>query len=236
MSLIGALTDKPWLSPGLGPRSEVAEGDVRRTADAGVFLGVFLAVVAALFGLVASAYLMRMGVHGPLGHGAGDWARIAEPPLLWVNTAALVLSSIALHMAVRAARQDEGAALSIWFGLGGLLAIAFLVGQVVVWRQLDTAGHFLAIHSAICTSVANPLAPPPGPLITGNPAAAFFYLITGLHGLHILGGLVAWTRTAARLLRGAQTALAAPSVTLCARYWHFLLLVWLVMFGLLLMT
>ncbi|RJF85787.1 cytochrome c oxidase subunit 3 [Sphingomonas cavernae] len=236
MSILDALTDKPWLSPGIGARAEVTEDVERRAADAGVFLGVFLGVVAALFALLASAYLMRMGVHGPIGHGAADWARLAEPPLLWVNTAVLVLSSVALHAATVAARKGDGRALTTWFLVGGLLAVVFLAGQITVWRQLDTAGHFLALHSVICTAVDNPFAPPPGPLISGNPAVAFFYLITALHGLHILGGLVAWARTSVRVLRGASAAAIAPSVRLCARYWHFLLLVWFVMFGLLLMT
>lgn len=237
MSILGALTDKPWLSPGLGVRATVIEDDVeRKAADAGVFLGVFLGVVTALFALVGSAYLMRMGVHGPLGHGGGDWVRITEPPLLWVNTGLLALSSVALQIAIGAARKGRAAELRTWLVAGGLLAIGFLVGQIVVWRELDTTGHFLAIHSAICTAVADPFSRPPGPLITGNPAIAFFYLITALHGLHILGGLVGWGRTSMRVFSGAQPGAVAHSVTLCARYWHFLLLVWLVMFGLMLMT
>lgn len=236
MSMFGALTDKPWLSPGIGTRTDVKEDAERRAADAGVFLGVFLGVVAALFALIASAYLMRMGAHGPIGHGAADWARLAEPPLLWINTAVLVLSSLALHAAMVAAHKGNVRTLTIWFIAGGLLALAFLAGQITVWRQLDTAGHFLALHSELCTAVDNPLAPPPGPLVTGNPAVAFFYLITALHGLHIIGGLVAWGRTSVRVLRGSSAAAVASSVRLCARYWHFLLLVWFVMFGLLLMT
>ena len=64
----------------------------------------------------------------------------------------------------------------------------------------------------------------------------FFYLITGLHGVHLLGGLVAWFRASVRLWRGAEVAKIRMSVELCAVYWHFLLVVWLVMFGLLLVT
>jgi cytochrome c oxidase subunit 3 len=63
--------------------------------------------------------------------------------------------------------------------------------------------------------------------------SAFFHLITALHGLHLVGGLTVWGRTTARALSGDQAA-AAQSVELCAVYWHFLLLVWLAMFGLLL--
>ena len=69
-----------------------------------------------------------------------------------------------------------------------------------------------------------------------NPLNLFFYLITGFHGLHLLGGLVAWFRASVRLWRGAEVAKIRSSVELCAVYWHVLLLDWLVMFGLLLVT
>jgi cytochrome c oxidase subunit 3 len=66
-----------------------------------------------------------------------------------------------------------------------------------------------------------------------NPAIAFFYLITALHGLHLLGGLVASGKTTAKVWRGFEMARLRLSVELCAVYWHFLLVVWLVLFGLL---
>ena len=98
---------------------------------------------------------------------------------------------------------------------GGLTAIAFLVGQWLAWRELQAAGYYAA----------------------GNPANAFFYVLTGLHGLHLLGGLVVWGWTVARMSRG-RVALAAvrTSIELCTVYWHFLLFIWLVLFGLLLIT
>ena len=77
---------------------------------------------------------------------------------------------------------------------------------------------------------------PPGYYAAGNPANAFFYLLTGVHGLHLLGGLVVWVRTAARMARGAELDDVRLSVELCTVYWHYLLLVWLVLFGLLLLT
>ncbi|MCH8835570.1 MAG: cytochrome c oxidase subunit 3, partial [Proteobacteria bacterium] len=93
-------------------------------------------------------------------------------------------------------------------------AFAFLVGQLVVWQQLAALGYFAAT----------------------NPAAAFFYLITALHALHLLGGMVVWGRTTAKVWRGVEVEQVRMSVELCAVYWHFLLVVWLVLFGLLLFT
>jgi cytochrome c oxidase subunit III len=94
---------------------------------------------------------------------------------------------------------------------GGLFAFTFLVGQFFAWQQLNAAGYFLAT----------------------NPANAFFYLLTGLHGLHLLGGLVALVLTIDKVWRGFALAQVRLSVKLCAIYWHYLLLLWLVLFTLL---
>jgi cytochrome c oxidase subunit 3 len=94
---------------------------------------------------------------------------------------------------------------------GGASAITFLVGQLLAWQQLSVAGYFVA----------------------SNPANSFFYLITATHGLHLMGGLVALGRTTAKVWRGAEMTQVRLSVELCAIYWHFLLLVWLVLLGLL---
>ena len=96
----------------------------------------------------------------------------------------------------------------------GALTLAFLVGQLVVWRQLATLGYF----------------------VETNPAASFFYLVTALHGLHLMGGLVAWARTNQKIRRGKDVADLSLSIELCAVYWHFLLFIWLALFGLLLFT
>ncbi len=69
--------------------------------------------------------------------------------------------------------------------------------------------------------------------MASNPANSFFYLITGLHGLHLAGGLVVWARAATWMGRGGERARLFLCVELTARYWHFLLLVWLALFGLL---
>lgn len=171
-----------------------------------VGLGVFLAVVGSLFALFISAYFMRMQL--------GDWRPLPMPRLLWLNTGVLVLSSIALHGARIAARRRRADSMRAALVAGGGFAVAFLAGQLLAWRQLSDAGNFLA----------------------ANPANAFFYLITAAHGLHILGGLVALGRSMARMRRGFTADQARLSVELCAIYWHFLLLVWLVLFGLLWLT
>jgi cytochrome c oxidase subunit III len=169
-------------------------------------LGVFLAVVGCLFALLISAYSMRTEM--------GEWKPAPVPKLLWLNTGALILSSAALQWAQVAANRGKMDAARTGLLAGGVFALAFLAGQLVAWRQLDAAGYYL----------------------TANPAAAFFYLITGVHGLHLLGGLVALGRTMDKAWRDVAVGEVDLSIELCAMYWHFLLLVWIVFFSLLLIT
>ena len=183
-------------------------GDFRATGAmtlpaAKIGLGVFLAVVGSLFALFISAYSMRMNMV--------DWRALPVPRLLWFNTGVLVLSSAALQWAYVAARRNDMDGVIVGLCAGGASAVTFLVGQLLVWQQLSVAGYFLA----------------------SNPANSFFYMITAVHGLHLMGGLVALGRTIAKVWRGAETTQLRLSVELCAIYWHFLLLVWLVLLGLL---
>jgi cytochrome c oxidase subunit 3 len=169
-----------------------------------VGLGVFLAVVGCLFALFASAYFMRMEV--------SDWRPMPVPQLLWLNTGVLALSSVALQCALVAVRRRQPDTLRLGLVTAGITAIGFLVGQLIAWRELTADGY----------------------LITGNPASSFFYLITGMHGLHILGGLVAlgWTTFRAWTVEWRSERLRL-GVELCAMYWHFLLFIWLALFVLL---
>ena len=171
-----------------------------------VALTTFLAVATSFFALVLSAYSLRMDY--------GDWVPLSEPQLLWLNTGVLVLASIALQWTRNIAVRDDGGSLVPGMLLTGLLTITFLVGQLVAWQQLNAAGQY----------------------VTSNPSNAFFYLLTGLHGLHILGGMYVWARATIKVIRGSATDAIRQSVELCTIYWHFLLLVWLVLFGFMLST
>jgi len=171
--------------------------------SAKIGLGVFLAVVGSLFALFISAYSMRMSMV--------DWRALPVPRLLWFNTGVLILSSVALQWAHVAARRNDMDGVIVGLCAGGAFAVTFLVGQLLAWQQLRVAGYFLA----------------------SNPANSFFYLITAVHGLHLMGGLVALGRTTAKVWRGVEMTRLRLSVELCAIYWHFLLLVWLVLLGLL---
>jgi cytochrome c oxidase subunit 3 len=166
-------------------------------------LWVFLAVATSLFALFVSAYSMRLSFL--------DWAPIPQPRLLAVNTAVLVGASLTMEWAVCAARRADWDKLRQRLWTSGLLTMVFLAGQLVVWRQLHVAGFFLSASAA----------------------TAFFYLLTGVHGAHVLGGLVAWGRASATARRAREPERIKLAVELCATYWHYLLAVWLVLFALL---
>ncbi|EJB07862.1 heme/copper-type cytochrome/quinol oxidase, subunit 3 [Rhizobium leguminosarum bv. trifolii WSM597] len=197
------LTSKPWLETGSVQLPDHHGTERAPVPAVKIGLFVFLGVVGALFSLAVSAYFMRMA--------SADWWGMPVPRLLWVNTAALALSSAALQWAKREARHGRMEALRPALVTGLALAVFFLVGQIQAWRELTAAGYVLA----------------------DNPANSFFYMLTGLHGLHILGGLAVLTHTTVK----AFSTDVAPerlrlSVDLSTIYSHFMLAVWLLLFAL----
>ncbi len=166
----------------------------------------FITVVTSLFALFLSAYMMRMRL--------ADWNSLTEPKLLWLNTGLLVFASIAFQLTRNASKRSQLLTVKTGLIAGGACTILFLLGQLVAWQQLNAGGYFM----------------------TSNPANSFFYLLTALHGLHLIGGMWVWGRTTMRVLTGADAESVRLSVELCTVYWHYLLLVWIGLFALLLST
>ncbi len=167
---------------------------------------ILIAVLSAFFLLFLSAYAMRMR--------HGDWQPLPEPSLLWINTLVLAVASALLQSAVSAWRRQARRRALLFLHLAGALGVVFLVGQLWVWRQLSGTGYFAA----------------------ENPATAFFYLLTGVHAVHLFAGLVVWGRVSLNMFCGAAANVVQQGLVLCALYWHFLLLVWLLLFGVFLLT
>lgn len=203
MNLFRELTAKPWLSPGTEGRPAKDEAELAIDAARNA-LKLFFAVISVVFLLLTIAYGERMTYE--------DWRPLPESTLLWFNTVVLILGSVAMQWAVACARRGRNEDMRMGLFAGGVASAVFVAGQLLAWRQLVQMGYFEPT----------------------NPAIAFFVLITGLHALHIVGGFVAWGRIASKIwLKGADAAQVRLSVELCTLYWHFLLVVWLVLFGLL---
>jgi cytochrome c oxidase subunit 3 len=167
---------------------------------AGLFpmgLAALLATVTMLFAAFTAALLVR--------RTGSDWRPVELPPIVWLNTAFLLASSAAAELARRAVRRGPRERAPVWLGIALLLGLLFLGGQVAAWASLAAVGVFLPT----------------------SPHAAFFYVLTAVHGAHVLGGLgaLAWTQRRAAL--GAYTLTDHGGLTHAAIYWHFVGGVWI---------
>jgi cytochrome c oxidase subunit 3 len=205
-SIFKSIFEKPW------EQSQALKDnnhDGKALSITGSKLGVryIMVVSTVIFSLFIISYSDRMLVH--------DWKSMPEPWLLWVNTAILVLNSYFFHKTKIAADNIDYTKIKKGLFIVGFLAYSFLIGQLIVWYLLISNDYYAA----------------------SNPANAYFYLFTTVHGLHLLGGLIFWARITSKLLKGSYNSEnLRHNIELCAIYWHFLLCVWFVLFGLMLFT
>jgi cytochrome c oxidase subunit III len=175
----------------------------RRVSPGRYYTGIAIGIISVLmfFMALASAFLVRKG--GP------DWVPVNIPWLLWVNTLVLVASSGTLEAArKRLGQADVGGFQRLWFATT-ILGVIFLAGQVAAWRILVRQGVYLA----------------------SNPASSFFYIFTGAHAVHLLGGIGGLIYVARRNFEKAKvTRAVAAEVT--SYYWHFMDGLWLFLLAL----
>jgi cytochrome c oxidase subunit III len=170
------------------PRQRDAAGRVYYT-------GIWLALAAILmfFMALVSAYIVRKGA-------SNDWRVVAPlPRIVWLNTAVLLLSSMALEASHRAWHRDDAKAFRTWWAAGTALGVLFLGGQWLAWREWAAAGVYLAT----------------------NPSSSFFYLFTAAHGLHIVGGLAALFYVTTRSWSGLRAS-GGTAAEVAGIYWHFM--------------
>src|SRR5258705_7650719 len=134
--------------------------------------------------------------------GSGEWSHIVIPSLLYANTAALLLSSFTMEMARRALAKSAGP--SMWLTVTLVLGLSFVGGQYLVWRHLAAQGLYLAT----------------------NPNSSFLYVFTGVHALHLLGGIAMLVYLLAYVV-GGHTSLRRHRLDNTAIYWHFMGGLWL---------
>lgn len=195
-----------YAGPGGGypPPPNLAE-EQSRTA-----LKFLLAVITSLFGLFIVALFIR-SQYGDWESLSAPWQPLANPFPLWLNTFLLVCSSAAMQWARISARKNHHTNTLEALLVAGTFTLLFIGGQLWVWNQLTVQGYGVA----------------------GNVANSFFYLLTGMHGAHLIGGLVYWLKTTRRVWRGENSPALVNTVSMCTTYWHYLLGLWLVLFVLL---
>lgn len=174
----------------------------------GMWVG--LASIMMLFTALSSAYIVRSRVGT-----ANDWRPIAIPQMLWVSTSLILLSSVTFEAARKFIKRGEDKGYRLWLMITVALGFGFLATQLLAWRDLVAAGIYVAT----------------------NPHSSFFYVLTGVHGLHLLGGILmlgflllqAWRSGGEGLARARRV----DSVDAVAIYWHFMDGLWIYLFLLL---
>ena len=206
LNIFKLLSQKPW-EPSQAALDNDHDGKTFVMSKAKLGVRTIMAVSTVIFSLFIVSYSDRMLVH--------DWKNLSEPWLLWMNTGILIFTSIVFHKTKVFSDQNKFEKAKNSLLLVGFLTFAFITGQLLVWQ------HFVSI----------------GQYASTNPANAFFYLFTSLHGLHLLGGLFFWGKATTKLFtNNFNVAKTKQTIELCAIYWHFLLIVWLILFGLMIAT
>lgn len=180
-----------------------------------VCLIAMLAAVLMTFVVLTTAYVARTS-------GVRDWQPIEMPRLLWISTALILASSATFEAARRSLwPRTKDNRYRRWLTWTLALGFGFLVAQAIVFRQLIARGFYLA----------------------NNPHSAFFYILTGTHGVHLAGGIIALiyllvqdNRRAAQLVEISERDVQIKQRTLSgvvALYWHFITGLWIFLFALL---
>jgi cytochrome c oxidase subunit 3 len=170
-------------------------------------LWLFIATVVMLFGAWTSAYIVKRGDAG--------WSEITLPWNFWLNSAIIVLSSITMIGATRAARKDNLEAVKVLVSLTTILGVAFLAGQWMAYGELVALNEYFT---------------------GGNVSHSFIYVLTGAHGVHLVSGVVFLLIVLASTFKYKVHSKNMVQIEMCATYWHFLGILWLYLFVFLLLN
>lgn len=163
-------------------------------------LWMFMVSIVMIFASLTSAYIVRQA--------EGNWLAFDLPNLLWYSTVILILSSVTGQLAYRSAKQDNILALKAYLGITLVLGIGFLITQFYTWGILvDNNVYFV-----------------------GNPGGSFLYVIMGVHGFHLISGLLYLLVMLVRTLQSKVNSSNLLHLGLSVSYWHFLDALWLYLF------
>lgn len=166
-------------------------------------LWLFIVTIIMLFAAMTSAYLVRST--------DGDWLKFDLPPMFMVSTAIILLSSVTVQVAYWAAKSNNTSRINIALGATILLGIVFLYLQVKGWGQLVDENVYLGGQYS-------------------NPAGSFVYILSGLHGFHLVTGLIYLLIVLYSSGRGKVGSSNLLQIEMCTTYWHFLDLLWIYLF------
>jgi cytochrome c oxidase subunit III len=163
-------------------------------------LWLFIVSIVMLFASFTSAYLVR--------RAEGNWLEFTVPAIFGYSTIVLLVSSLTMHWAYLAAKKDNFNALRIAISITFALGMAFLYMQFQGWVELVKNNVYFV----------------------GNPAGSFIYVFTGMHGFHLISGLVVLVFALVAAFRLRIHAKALEQIQVATTYWHFLDALWLYLY------
>jgi cytochrome c oxidase subunit 3 len=168
-----------------------------------------LIVVLMTFGGLAGAYVVIAT------NRVAEWRPFELPIQVWMSTALIVASSLTYHIAQKAIFANDHQRLRRFLIITTVLGAAFISSQIIVWLELVNRGYYLS----------------------GNPYAGFFYIITGIHAVHVLGGVIALgaiiTRSSTQTEFGPELEYRRNLARAVGWYWHFIGILWIALFAML---
>ncbi|QSE97106.1 cytochrome c oxidase subunit 3 [Fulvivirga lutea] len=167
---------------------------------------LFMITVVMIFASLTSAYIVRQA--------EGNWVVFELPTLLWITSGIILLSSATMHWTYLSAKSDELENVKLGIGITLALGVAFLLGQVYAWGDLVDNNVFFV----------------------GNPSGSFLYVLTGLHGLHLVSGIIFLIIVLISTFKYRVHSKNLAQIQMCATYWHFLGGLWIYLFVFLLLN
>lgn len=173
-------------------------------------LWLFIGSIAMLFVAFTSAYIVRVADAPPIN--------VLMPFSFWLSSGVILLSSLTVIMALRAAKQDAFSQVRLWMWISFILGIAFLYLQIKGWGELVLAGHPFAGK------------------INWHPAGSFYYILSGLHGLHLVSAVIWLVVVVVKSEQKKIHSKMLNNIQMFTTYWHFLDLLWIYLFVFLLVN
>ncbi|MEY3059414.1 MAG: hypothetical protein RL000_766 [Bacteroidota bacterium] len=166
-------------------------------------LWVAIGSILMMFAGLTSAYIVK--------RSQASWLMLEIPVIFWYSTAAILASSVTIQLSLKALKAREMMAYKRWLMITAVLGVLFLVLQIVGFKQFG-ANDIRLIGAG------------------SNASYSFLLAISGLHGLHVLGGVIALVVIAIQALRVASRSYNTVPLEVAATYWHFVDALWIYLF------
>ena len=169
-------------------------------------LWLFMITVVMIFAALTSAYIVRQG--------EGNWTEFDLPISMWISSVIILLSSGTMHWALLSAKNNDLEKVKLAVTITSVLGVGFLISQLVVWNDLVADNIYFV----------------------GNPSGSFLYVLSGLHGLHLVSGVIFLIIVLISTFKYKVHSKNLTQIQMCATYWHFLDVLWIYLFVFLLLN